>query len=119
MLVLLKIRGISTFKYKSKKFFLITFYIPGLNQEVSDIYVCIKCKLHLVDGLKANMLIGNNVFYIEGFSIDFANVFAQIASYRINIIISARHYSKFLKCKVLANITPCILLKPKAFVFFQ
>lgn len=48
-----------------------------------------KYELYLVDGLKANMLIGNNVFYKESFFINLANIFIYIQSYGSDIVISA------------------------------
>lgn len=99
----LKVRSIGASKHKSGEFALTMLYIPGLNQEGLEVYTCIKYELHPVEDLKANMLIGNNVFYTEGFSINLANASAYILSCKVDIIISARYHSEFLKCKVLAN----------------
>lgn len=118
MLIPLKVSGIGTFKHKSQEFALIAFYISSLNQEGLEVYTNIKCKLHLVEDLKANILIDNNVFYIEGFSINFTNAFVHIPNCEIDIVISARYYSEFLKHKVLANTVIFILSKSEVFVLF-
>lgn len=76
--ILLKVRGISTFKHKSGEFALVTLYIAGFSRDGTDIYTCVKCKLYLVEGLKVNMLIGNNLLYTEGFSINLASTFTYI-----------------------------------------
>lgn len=64
------------------------------------------------------MLINNNIFYTESFLINFANTFAHILSSEGNIAINARHYSKFWKRKVLANIATFILPKSEALILF-
>lgn len=69
-------------------------------------------------GLKANIFISNNVFYIKSFLINFANIFTYILIYRVNIVINTRYYSKFLKYRILASIAIIILLKFKALIFF-
>lgn len=119
MPVLLKVRGIRAFQHKLGKFILTTFYISCLDWEDFDIYACIKCKLHLIENLKANISIGNNILCIKGFFIDFTNVIAQIANYRVNIMINAGHYFKFLKLRLLAN--PAIFILPKSvtLILFQ
>lgn len=114
----LKVKGIGVSKHESEKFALTGLYILSFNQEGLEIYTCIKYKLYLIEGLKINMLIGNNVFYTKGFSINLANVFTHIPSYGVDIVISAQYHSKFWKHKVLANTTTSILSKFKAFVPF-
>lgn len=93
----LKVRGISTSQYKLEEFALVAIYIPGLNQNCAEVYAYIRCELYLVEGLKANILIGNNVFYIKSSLINLADASAHIPSYGIDITISARYHSEFLK----------------------
>lgn len=93
----LKVRDISASQYKSEEFALAAIYIPGLNQNCLEVYVCIRCKLHLSKGLKANMLIGNDVFCTKNFLINLADASDYIPCYGVDITISARYHSKFLK----------------------
>lgn len=92
MLISLKVKHIGTFKYKSKTFVLAILLIPGINQKGLEVYIYIKYKLYLVKSLKTNMLISNNVFYTKDFSINFANIFVHIPSYKVDINISAKHH---------------------------
>lgn len=115
----LKVKGISTSQYESKEFALIAIYISGLDQNCSEVYTCIKCKLYLVEKLKANMLNGNNVFCIEGFLINFTNASAHIPSCGVDISINVRDRSEFLKQKILAHTTIFIPPKSKTFILFQ
>lgn len=115
----LKVKKIGTSKHNLEKFALFTLYILGLNKENSIIYLCIKLKLHMINSLKANILISNNIFYTKSFSIDFVNISTQIASYAIDIVINTRHYFKFLKRRVLINIAIFFYLSPKLLFFFN
>ena len=111
MPVPLKVRGIGTSRHESNEFALTALYIPGLDREGSEVYACIKCKLHLVEDLKANMLIGNNIFCTEGFTINLASAFAHILSCGVTIVINARNHLQFLRRNVLADATTFILPK--------
>ena len=116
MPVPLKVRGIDASRYKWGEFALTALYMPGLDREGSEVYAFVQCELHLVDGLKANMLIKNNIFCSEGFTINLANVFAHILSCGMTIVISARNHSQFLRRNVLANTTIFIPPKSEAFI---
>lgn len=89
----LKISSMCAFIHKSKEFALTALYISDFSNEKTGVYACIKCKLHLVKDLKANMLIGNNIFYMEGFFINLSNISIHIQSYNVNIIINAKYYT--------------------------
>ena len=118
----LKVRGIGASRHESdesEEFVLTALYILGLDQRGMEVYACVKCKLHLVEGLKANMLIGNNVFYTEVFTINLASASAHILSCGVSIVISARSHSQFLKRNVLANVTIFVPPKSEALVNFR
>lgn len=114
----LKVKGISASRHKSEKFAFTAFYMPSLDRKGSEVYACINYKLYLVGGLKANMLIENNVFCTKDFVINFANASANILSFGVTIIINARNYLQFLRRKVLANSITFIPSKSKVFVNF-
>ena len=119
MPVPLKVRGIGASRHESNEFALTALYIPGLDREGSEVYACIKCELHLVEGLKANMLIGNNILCTEGFTINLASASAHILSCGVTIVINARNHSQFLRRNVLADATTFIPPKSEAFINFQ
>ena len=119
MPVPLKVRGIGASRHESNEFALTALYIPGLDREGSEVYACIKCELHLVEGLKANMLIGNDILCTEGFTINLASASAHILSCGVTIVIDARNHSQFLRRNVLADATTFIPPKSKALINFQ
>ena len=116
MPVPLKVRGIGASRHESGEFALTAFYMLGLDRESSEVYACVQCELHLVNGLKANILIRNNVLCTKGFTINLANASAHILSCGVTIVISARNHLQFLKRNVLTNITIFISPKSKALV---
>lgn len=118
MPVPLKVRGIGTLRYKLEEFAFTAFNMTSLDQRGSEVYTCIKYKLHLVEGLKANIFIGNDVFYIEGFTINLTNAFAYILSCGMTIIMNARNHSQFLNCNILANAIIFVPPKSETFVNF-
>lgn len=104
MPVPLRVRGTSKSRYKTKKFFLFAFSMPGLIQRALEFYVYIWYELHLIKDLKTNIFTGNDVFFTETFTINFANFSAQIISYRMTIVNNVRNKSQFLKRNILANV---------------
>lgn len=114
----LKVRGIVTSKYKLNEFVFATLYILSLNQRGLEVYVCIKYALHLIEGLKANVLIGNNVFYTKSFTINLTNTSANILKDQISIDITTKTHSQFLRYNILTNTTIFVLPKSKILILF-
>lgn len=75
--------------------------------------------MYLVESLKANILIENDILYTKGFIINLTSASAYILSYGVTIIISIKSYSLFLKRNILANATTFISLKSETLVNFQ
>lgn len=119
MPVCLKIRGIGALKHKSKNFAFTTIYILGIDDKSREIYVAISCKVYLIDGLKENMLVDNDVLYIESFVINLFTSSALIHSSDVNIKINARQYSKFLRHKALASASIIVAPRSYALIVFQ
>lgn len=119
MPVPLKVRGIGASKHKSGHFALTTLYIPGTNKKGREVYASITCKLHLVDGLKANMLVGNDVLCTEGFAVNLYNSFALIQSCGVRININTRQHSEFLGHRALASASTIIPPHSEVLVTFQ
>lgn len=66
-------------------------------------YASIKCELHLVDGLQANILVGNDILSPEGFVININKNRVFIGSYKVTIPINAKQRGRFLRRKLLAS----------------
>ena len=66
----LKIRGIGASKHESSEFATLSLYFPGKNGVGDLVYAALQCEIHLVEGLRANLLIGNNIMSPEAMAID-------------------------------------------------
>ena len=80
MATLLKVRDIGTLRHESNKFVSMSLYFPDINSTNCPTYAHIYRKLYLVDGLKANFLISNNILAIERGVMNLANKSAMISS---------------------------------------
>lgn len=119
ILVILKVRGVVTSNYELNEFVFAAFYILSLNRrEGLEVYVYIRYALHLIEGLKANVLIGNNVFYIKSFTINFINSSTDILEDQISIDITTKTHSQFLRYNILTNTTIFVLPESKVLILF-
>ena len=103
MSTLTNIRGIGTSKHESAQFAALSLYFPGEDQAGQQVYASIRCELHLVDGLRANILVGNNILSPEGFAININKNRALIRSCGVTIPINAKQRGQFFRRKLLAS----------------
>lgn len=99
----LKVRGIGASKHESAQFAELSLFLPGENNKGQKVYASFKCELHLVEGLRANMLIGNNILAPENFVLNIRLGHAVVGSCGVKIIINARQRGQFLRRKLLAE----------------
>lgn len=116
MSIPLKVRGIETSKHKSTQFAEVFLFLLGESDEGQKVYTSIKCKLHLVEGLRANILIGNNILAPESFVLNVALGYTLVGSCRVKITIRARQKSQFLKKRLLAKKDGVIPLRSEIMV---
>lgn len=93
----LKVRGIRTSKHKTDKYVLETLYFPAINNKGQQVIVCIRYELHLIDNLKVNILIGNDIISAEGITINIAKERAYIPGYKTIVPITARQHGQFVR----------------------
>lgn len=65
------------------------------------------------------MLVGNNMLYMEGFAINLSTSSALIQSCGVNIDLSARQHSEFLREKMLASDPTLVAPQSEALIAFQ
>ena len=90
MPVPLKVKDINASKHKLRDFALTPIYIRDISKKCHIVYTSISCELHLVDRLKANMLMNNNMLCIKSFAINLFTSSTLIHSYGMKIDINAR-----------------------------
>ena len=116
MSIFLKIRRIKASKRKSEEFATLSLYFPRKNNAKQLVYAFIICEIHLVENLKANLLIRNNIMSLEGFVINVKRKKALINSCKVTISIDTRQRGQFLAKKLLTSQEIVILPNSKAII---
>ena len=99
----LTVKGIKTSKHECEKFAAPSLYFSGKNGARKLVYAFVRCEIHLVEGLRANLLIGNDIISPENFVINIEKKSTLIGSYGVTIPISARQRGQFLTRKILTR----------------
>ena len=99
----LKVRGIGTSKHESAQFAEVALFLPGESNKGQRVYASITYELHLVEGLRANILIGNDILAPECFVLDIGLGQALVGSCGVKIAIRARQRGQFLKKRLLVE----------------
>ena len=105
----LRVRGFGSAIHKTSEYILHEIYFPGIDESGERVLAYVCRELHLVDDLRAKMLIGNNIIGPEGIVIDVANKKAYVASCGVTVRVSARLRGKFVKRRVHSNTATIVL----------
>lgn len=98
-----KIKGRRASKQKSWEFETFLLYFQGKNNAEQLVLASLTCEIHLVKGMKANLLIGNYIMFPESFIINVKGKNALIKSWGVIVSIDARQKKLFLTKKPLAS----------------
>ena len=90
MSISLKVRGIKALNYQSAQFAKLFLFLLEENNKKQKVYAFIRYELHLVDGLKANILIGNNIIISKSFVLNIRLSQALMESCGVKITIKAK-----------------------------
>ena len=99
----LKVREIEVSRHESDKFAALSLYFSKKDGAGKLVYASLRCEIHLVEGLRANLLIGNDIMLPENFVIDIEKKTTLIESCRVTVPISARQRGQFLTKKLLTS----------------
>ena len=99
----LKDRGIEASKHKSAQSAELYLFLLGENNKGQKVYTSFKCKLHLVEGLRANILIGNNILALESFVLNVGLSHVVMGRCGVMITIRARKRGQFLRKRLFAE----------------
>lgn len=113
----LKVRGIRASKYESSEFVALALYFPGKNGVGDLVYATLQYKIHLVESLHANLLIGNNIMSLKAMVINLGKKTVLIDACRVTIDINAKQWGQFLARKLLTSQNSVILAHSKAMIF--
>lgn len=87
---LLSMRSIGFSKHKTDEYVCAPLYLIGTKNDNWPAYAFFHRELHLIDSLKANILIGNNIISSEGILIDISKRLAYISSCGIKLKVDAK-----------------------------
>lgn len=86
----MKVRGIGASKHKSSEFAALSLYFPGKNNVGDLVYAALQCDIYLVEGLRANLLISNDIMSPEAMVIDLGKKTALIGICEVTIDINTK-----------------------------
>ena len=118
MVTSLKVKDIKTSRHELDKFVSMSLYFPGINLTNRPAYAHIHRKLYLVNKLKANLLVSNNILAIKRVIIDLDNKSAIISSCQMTIFIAGRLKGRPVQRKVLVDKSLTICPEFEALVQF-
>ena len=103
MSIPLKVKGIGASKHESSEFAALSLYFPSRNAIRDLVYAALRCEIHLVEGLRANLLPGNDIMSPEAMVINLGKKTAIIGICGVSIDVNARQRGQFLAMKLLTN----------------
>ena len=115
----LNVRGIGALKYESSKFAALSLYFPGKNAVGDLVYAALRYEIHLVEGLRANLLVGNDIMSPEAMVINLGKKTAIIGTCGVSIDVNARQRGKFLARKLLTNLDNVIPPRSEAMISLE
>ena len=86
----LRVKGLGSAMHDTDEYVLIPMYLPGVKTDGNKALACVTREIHLVNGLKANLLMGNDIMGPEEIVLDVSKNEARIGSCDITISISTR-----------------------------
>lgn len=102
----LKVRGVGSSKHESSDYIHENIYFPSVKNDGTKVFSVIRRELHLVAGLRAKLLIGNDIIGPEEIIIDVSKRTARIGSCKTTVDITARQRrqaGQFVRRGVYAN----------------
>lgn len=111
-----KVRGIGISKHETTQFAKLFLFFSGKNNKGQKVYTSFKCKLYLVEGFRANILIENNILAPKKFIFNIKLGHAVIRSCGVKITIWARQKDQLLRKKLLFESNRVISLRSKAII---
>ena len=97
----LKVRRIGVLRHKSEEYIARFLYFLEIDSIGKPVYILLRCEIHLVEGLRANLSIENDIISLENFIIDIEKKTMLIGSCGIIVSISVRQRKQFLIRKLL------------------
>lgn len=118
MSTFLNVGEIQTSKHKSAQFATLSLYFSDKNKIGHQVYASTKCKLYLLIGFRANIMVGNNILFLEDFVININKNCAFTESCGATIPINVRQRDKFFTITFLASNNNLVPPSSKTMILF-
>lgn len=112
----LKVRGIGTSKHETDEYVTEPLYFPATNTAGDNIIACVRRELHIVEDLRINILIDNDIIESEDITLDVVKGSAYISDCQATIVISSRQRGQCIRRILHANTTTIILARTQRMV---
>ena len=96
----LKIRGVGSSQHETSEYLITPCYFLGINKQNNKVLTCIRREIHIVNGLRANMLIKNDFIGPKEIIIDVVKEKTYIDSCKTSIMVTARQCGQFIRRKI-------------------
>jgi len=116
---LLNICNLNIYNYKFNKYTIVDFYINNIDKQENSTCVHFRQEIYLVDNLKANIFIDNNILDLEEIVIDFLTKIAFIKSCSVIISIKVKSclYNNVVKQLVILQSTTIVFSNLQILIF--
>ena len=96
MITFLTIRELNINKHQNVEYVILFIYMIDKDDVDNDVRTCFRRETHVVDDLKINMLIENNVIDVENFTINFQRKIVYVKECKITIFIEIKFLKTFV-----------------------
>ena len=119
MITSLKVRSINSITHETNEFVMIFIYFLDTNKFEKSAFANITRKIHLIDDLKINMLIENDILEFESFIIDVSKKTITINNCEIIIELFIKQRDFFVRRNILSNHKIIVSLDSQARISFD
>ena len=119
MIFFITIRGLDVNKHSTNKYVIVFRYFSSIDENENSVKTLIIREIHLIENLKANVLIDNDILNSEKFDIFISTLSAYIESCNVIIFISVNNRSNSRTISIHATKTMIISSKSEQTIFIH
>ena len=108
----ISVRGIGAIKHATDEYIITSIYFPGVTSQGQNVLAAVTHEIHLMDNLRAHLLLGNDIIGPESIKIDLVNGNAHIGSCGVDISINSKPRGQYVRRNVHAEIT--VVVPPRS-----
>ena len=114
----LSVRSVENNRHQTNEFIIIEIYLSDQKDRV-NVIVSVRRKLHVIDDLRANMLIDNDIIDFERITLDIVDKTVHIANCEVDISVQSRQRERYQKHVISVEKTTVISSHVERFAFIN